>query len=232
MTSEKKDHLEEIKQLMDKIHNLIEDSEDREDDEEWMTAEQKEQKHLAEWEDFQWEQRKKELERKGPIRIWLTGTVKEQMNESIIKKIREASDYPERNIELYISTYGGSVHEMIGICDAILSSPNHVKTIGSGKIMSAGGPILACGKERIMTENSFLMIHDVWAGEFGAPSQIEAGLEHVKSLQRVIARYLSRFSDLEEDAVIEIMERKKDTFFNSKEALELGLIDKIENQEY
>lgn len=231
MTEEKKQSLDEIKDLMDRLHDLIDEAENENSgDKEWMTEEQKEQKHEAEWRDFEWEQRKKKLEREGPIRIWLTGYVKEEMNETIIQRIREAADYPERNIELYVSTYGGSVYEMIGICDAILSAPNHVKTIGSGKIMSAGGPILACGNERIMTESSFLMIHDIWSFGLGSPSEIEASLEQTKRLQRLLAKYLSRFSDLEEDAVIEIMEKKKDSFFSAKEALEMGIIDSIEEQ--
>ena len=232
MADEKKDNLNEIRELMDKLHDLIEEAEGNGGEgKEWMTEEQKSQKNEAEWEDFLWDREKKRLEREGPIRIWLVGTVREEMNESIVKKIRDAADYPEREIELYVSTYGGSVYEMIGICDAILAAPNHVRTIGSGKIMSAGGPILACGDERVMTESSFLMIHDIWSGSIGSPSSIEADLNHVRDLQRILARYLSRNSDLEEDAVIEIMEKKKDSFYSAQEALEMGIIDYIEGQE-
>lgn len=231
MSEEKKINLNEIKDLMERLHDIIDEAEEsKRSDEEWMTKEQKDLKHKAEWEDFEWEQKKKKIDRQGPIRIWLTGSVREEMNELIIKKIRQAADYPERDIELYISTYGGSVYEMIGICDAILSVPNHVKTIGSGKIMSAGGPILVCGNERIMTENSTLMIHDLWGGSHGSPSEQEAEIAQSRVLQKIIANYFARFSDLEQEALIEMMEKKKDSYFSAKQALEMGIIDFIEEQ--
>lgn len=226
--TKKHEHLEEIKELLDRLNGLVETVEEDDEEDEWMTDEQKAEKREAEWSDFVWDQRKKKIEREGPIRIWLTDDVSEQMNDSIVKEIREAADFPERDIELYISTFGGSVYAAFSICDAILAAPNHVKTIGMGKIMSAGGPILCCGNERVMTESSYLMIHDIWSGTFGSPSEMEADLAHVKSLREALIKYFTRFSDLEEDAVMEMLLAKKNSFFTAKEALEMGIIDNIE----
>lgn len=226
--NKKHEQLEEIRELLDRLNGLVENVEEEEGEEEWMTEEQIAEKREAEWSDFVWEQKRKKLERTGPIRIWLTDDVTEGMNDTIVKEIREAADYPERDIELYVSTFGGSVYAAFSICDAILAVPNHVKTIGMGKIMSAGGPILCCGNERIMTESSYLMIHDIWSGTFGSPSEMEANLEHVKDLRKTVVKYFTRFSDIEEEAMMEILLAKKDSFFSAQQALEMGIIDKIE----
>ncbi len=229
MSEKKLTNLDELQDLLLRLQDVIDETTEADsEDKEWMTDEQKEQKHLAEWDDFEWEQRKKAMEREGPVRIWLTGSVREEMNESVIKKIREAADYPERDIELYVSTYGGSVYEAIGICDAILAAPNHVKTIGSGKIMSAGGPILVCGNERVMTESSFLMIHDIWSITAGSPTHMESDIRHVRDLAKVMNNYFVKFSDLEANFLKEMCEKKSDSYFTAKQALKMGVIDAIE----
>lgn len=225
--------LREVSSLISRIDVAIaEGGEGNGGDEEenWLTEEQLQFKHQAEWNDFVWEERKKEMSRFGPIRIWLTEDVDEHMNETIVKKIRRAADFPERPIEIYISTFGGSVYAAISICDAILAVPNHVKTIGIGKIMSAGGPILCVGDERVMTENSFLMIHDINGGSFGSPSEMLAELEHIRQLKTSMASYFERFSKLKQEEVGKMFDDKKNYYFSAQEALEMGIVDRIESQ--
>ena len=69
-------------------------------------------------------------------------------------------DIPEAH--LILSTYGGSVHDMFALYDAVqlLKSETKVATVGMGKVMSAGVLLLASGTkgERQMGRHCSLMI--------------------------------------------------------------------------
>lgn len=194
------------------------------------TEEEKQMFHDAEMEDFHWEQKLKHIERTAPISVFIT---QEELNaestkeEEVIEQILSAAYFPERRVDIYINTYGGDVHTMYAIIDAINSIPNETRTIGIGKIMSAGGPILLAGKIRCMTRNSFLMIHDISGGAMGSPEEIEAELDFIKRLKEKFIISTSQRSNLSQDKLRSLTNQKRNHYFDADEALELGLIDEI-----
>ena len=194
------------------------------------TKAQKKKKHAASIAEFEWELKKKSIDREGPIKIFLTResidseTVR---NDKIVEQILDASDWPEREIHLYINTYGGCVLTMFAIIDALNHVPNKTKTIGIGKIMSAGGPILVSGDVRQMTRQSWLMIHDIRSVEYGSPSEMRAELEFTLILRKKLAEHLAKKSNLTTEKIEEMMDEKKNHYLSAEQALEMGFIDEI-----
>jgi len=194
------------------------------------SEEERQEKHDAEMEDFRWDRRIKEIERTSPIPIFITQehiTAEGIKEEQVIEQILSAAFFPEREAHIYVNTYGGDVHTMFAIMDAIQSLPNTTKTIGIGKIMSAGGPILLSGDVRSMTKNSYLMIHDISAVMAGTPAEVQAELEFIEKLKKRFARFVSVRSKLTPQMVMDLMDEKKNSYFSAEEALEMGLIDEI-----
>ena len=91
-------------------------------------------------------------------------------------KGKELSD-----IKLYISTYGGSAHEMFGIYDVMNYCKQFcdIETIGVGKVMSAGTLILAAGSKgkRRLGRNCQIMIHSVNGGSIGELHSLQNEME-------------------------------------------------------
>ena len=109
--------------------------------------------------------------------IMFVGEVSEEKTADLIsallvlaQEIKEGEDRAE-DIKIYISTFGGSAHEMFGIYDVMNWCKQFcdIQTIGIGKVMSAGTLILAAGTKgkRIIGEHCQIMLHSVNAGYMG-----------------------------------------------------------------
>ena len=78
-----------------------------------------------------------------------------------------STDYKNKPIELYMSSYGGSLDDMFRLYDAIQACPCQVKFYGSGMIMSAATWIMAGCDERYLTPNTQVMVHKWRTESFG-----------------------------------------------------------------
>lgn len=199
------------------------------------TEEEKAEQHDAMMEDFRWDVRLKRIEREAPIPIFITQehlTAEGIKEDEVIEQILSAAYFPEREVHIYVNTYGGDVHTMFAIMDAIQALPNVTKTIGIGKIMSAGGPIMLSGDVRSMTKNSFLMIHDIDGTVGGSPEEMKAEIEFMELLKARFAKFVSSRSKMTEESIMDLMRAKRNHYYSADEALELGLIDEIFSAEH
>jgi ATP-dependent protease ClpP protease subunit len=114
---------------------------------------------------------------------------------------------------------------------SIKNSELPVATIVEGKAMSCGVILFSCGTEgyRYITEDATLMIHDVSSASWGKNSEIQASAEEVKRLNDRIYKILSENSNKSEKWFNKQLNEKgrADWFIESKEAIDLGLADKI-----
>jgi ATP-dependent Clp protease protease subunit len=138
----------------------------------------------------------------------------------------EAED-PDKDIELYINSPGGSAYAGMAIYDTMQHVKPDVRTICLGMGMSAAAMILAGGApgKRFCLPNAKVMIHQGSAGARGTPSDIQiAALEIVEMRQRM-AEIIARHSGRSLEAVLEDIDR--DRFMSPLEAVEYGLVDGI-----
>jgi ATP-dependent Clp protease protease subunit len=138
----------------------------------------------------------------------------------------EAED-PDKDIELYINSPGGSAYAGMAIYDTMQHVKPDVRTICLGMGMSAAAMILSGGApgKRFCLPNAKVMIHQGSAGARGTPSDIEiAALEIVEMRQRM-AEIIARHSGRPVEQVLEDIDR--DRFMSPQEAVEYGLVDSV-----
>lgn len=134
---------------------------------------------------------------------------------------------PDKDIQLYINSPGGSVSAGLAIYDTMNFIKCDVQTICMGLAASMGSIILAAGAKdkRYCLPNAEVMIHQPLGGAQGQASDILISARHIEQTRDNLIQILADatgqpFQNLKED-----MDR--DNWFTAKKALDYGLIDKI-----
>ena len=162
--------------------------------------------------------------------IFLGEEVSDASAELIIAQLLylEAED-PERYIQLYINSPGGSVSAGFAIYDTMQFIKCDVCTLCIGLAASFGSFLLAGGTKgkRMALPNAEIMIHQpaVSGGIQGPASDIRIMSEHIQRSKRRLNRILAQNCGRTEEEVERDTDR--DHFMTAQEAKEYGLIDKI-----
>ena len=162
--------------------------------------------------------------------IFLGEEVSDASAELIIAQLLylEAED-PERDIQLYINSPGGSVSAGFAIYDTMQFIKCDVCTLCIGLAASFGSFLLAGGTKgkRMALPNAEIMIHQpaVSGGIQGPASDIRIMSEHIQRSKRRLNRILAQNCGGTEEEVERDTDR--DHFMTAQEAKEYGLIDKI-----
>ena len=135
--------------------------------------------------------------------------------------------YKRNPIKIYIDSYGGYVYQCFGLLSIMESSKTPIHTIVTGCAMSCGFMILICGHKRFGYKLSTPLYHQVSNGGSGKVKDLEEKLEEAKRLQKKIEEITLEKTKITAKKLEKIYKRKIDWFMDSKEALELGVIDKI-----
>lgn len=137
---------------------------------------------------------------------------------------------PERDIQLYINSPGGSVTAGFAIYDTMQYIKCDVSTICIGLAASFGAFLLAGGTKgkRIALPNAEIMIHQPAVhgnGVQGQVTDIKIVSDHLQKTKQRLNRILSENTGktIEEISI----DTERDNFMTAEEALEYGLIDKI-----
>lgn len=141
----------------------------------------------------------------------------------------EAQD-PERDIQLYINSPGGSVTAGFAIYDTMQYIKCDVSTICIGLAASFGAFLLAGGAKgkRIALQNAEIMIHQPAIhgnGIQGQATDIKIVSDHMQKSKQRLNRILSENTGKTIEEIARDTER--DNYMSAEEALKYGLIDKI-----
>jgi ATP-dependent Clp protease protease subunit len=138
----------------------------------------------------------------------------------------EAED-PDKDIDLYINSPGGSAYAGMAIYDTVQYVKPAVRTISVGMCMSAAAMILCGGAagKRMALPNSKIMIHQGSAGFRGTPTDIEIHAYEVLSVRQRMAEIIASHSSRPLEAVLKDIDR--DHFMTPEDAVEYGLIDQV-----
>jgi ATP-dependent Clp endopeptidase proteolytic subunit ClpP len=128
-------------------------------------------------------------------------------------------------IKLHITTYGGTVYDVFTVIDTIKNMKVDVHTICKGIVASAGTLLSLAGKKRYITENSYMLIHEVRSGMWGKFSDIKEEYENITELMEHLKKYYVKNTKITEEELVEQL--RKDTMWNSQKCLEKGLVDEI-----
>ena len=138
----------------------------------------------------------------------------------------EAED-PEKDIEFYINTPGGSVTAGMAIYDTMQFIKCDVSTICVGLAASMGAFLLAGGTKgkRMALPNAEVLIHQPIGGARGQATEIDIVARHILKTREKLNRILAENCGQDIETVAADTER--DNYKSAEEALEYGLIDKI-----
>ncbi len=137
------------------------------------------------------------------------------------------SEDPDKDVNVYINSPGGSVSSGLAIYDTVQYIRPDVATICIGLAASMGAVLLAGGTKgkRSALPNSRIMIHQPWGGVQGTASDISIQAEEIlrtkKRLNEILANHCNQ--------PIGVIERDtdRDRYMSSEEAKTYGLIDNV-----
>ena len=137
------------------------------------------------------------------------------------------STEPEKDIQIYINSPGGSVSAGLGIYDTMQLISSDVATICTGLAASMGAVLLTAGTagKRSALPHSRVMIHQPLGGVEGQASDIEITARQILRTKKELYEILSahsgvKLSKIEKDA-------DRDYWMTAPEAKEYGLIDEV-----
>jgi len=162
-------------------------------------------------------------------RIIFLGTgVDDQVADALVAQMLflEAED-PEKDIQIYINSPGGSVTAGLAIYDTMQQVTPDVVTICYGLAASMGAFLLSGGSKgkRLALPNSRIMIHQPLGGAQGQAVDIEIQAKEILFLKETLNGLLAEHTGQPLDKIGEDTDR--DYFLSPAEAVEYGLIDRV-----
>ena len=138
----------------------------------------------------------------------------------------EAED-PEKDIQIYINSPGGSVTAGFAIYDTMRYIKCDVSTICVGLAASMGAFLLAGGTKgkRLALPNAEIMIHQPSGGTQGQATEIEITAKHILKTKQKLNEILSANTGQDIETVARDTDR--DNWMSAEEAKEYGLIDTV-----
>ena len=137
------------------------------------------------------------------------------------------SEDPDKDINLYINSPGGSVTAGMAIYDTMQYTKADVSTICVGMAASMGAFLLAAGTKgkRYALPNSEIMIHQPLGQVQGQATDIKIHTERLMRIKSSLNRALAEATG----QPLEVIERdtERDNFMSAEEALQYGLIDEV-----
>ncbi|WP_378145744.1 ATP-dependent Clp protease proteolytic subunit [Cnuibacter sp. UC19_7] len=142
--------------------------------------------------------------------------------------VLESQD-PDRDIEMYINSPGGSFTAMTAIYDTMQYVRPHIQTVCLGQAASAAAVLLAAGTpgKRLALPNARILIHQPAVGQAGQgqASDIEIQAREILRMRTWLETTLSTHSNRTIDQVNKDIDRDK--ILSADEALDYGLIDQV-----
>lgn len=137
------------------------------------------------------------------------------------------SENPDKDIQLYINSPGGSVTAGLGIYDTMQYIKCDVSTICCGMAASMGAFLLAGGAKgkRFALPNAEIMIHQPSGGSQGQATEIEIAAKHILKTKEKLNRMLSENTGKPYETIAADTER--DNWMSAEEACAYGLIDSV-----
>ena len=148
-------------------------------------------------------------------------------NTVIAQMLFLESEDPNKDINIYINSPGGSVTAGLAIYDTMQYVQPDMATICMGQSTSMAALLLAAGVKgkRYALPHSRVMIHQPLGGVQGQATDIEIQAKEILKIKDILAHILAKHTGQPLEKIREDTER--DFFMNSEDALKYGLIDKV-----
>ena len=160
--------------------------------------------------------------------VFMVGQVEDHMANLIVAQMLWLeSENPDKDINFYINSPGGSVTAGMSIYDTMQFVKPDVSTMCVGQAASMGAFLLAAGTKgkRYVLPNARVMIHQPLGGFQGQASDIEIHAREIMKIKGKLNELLAHHTG----QPLEVIERDtdRDNFMDAEAAREYGLIDQV-----
>ena len=148
-------------------------------------------------------------------------------NTIVAQLLHLANEDPDKDIQLYINSPGGSVYDGLAIYDTMQYIKPDVQTIGIGLQASMGAFLLSSGAKgkRFVLPNARVMIHQPSSGTQGMVTDQEISLRESVCMKELLAKVIAKNTGQKLEKVKADMER--DHWMSADEAVRYGLADEM-----
>ena len=167
--------------------------------------------------------------------IYFNDDITDESIFSLNQELRDVANKLKKNaltygveappIFLHITSNGGSVHAAFSAIDCIeqLSVPVH--TVVDGFVASAGTLISIVGKKRYISQNAYMLIHEVSSEVWGKLSAIEEEVTNLKKIMDHIIKLYLKHTKIPKKSIEKILSH--DVEWDAEECIQKGLVDDV-----
>ena len=163
--------------------------------------------------------------------IFIVGPIEDYAANLIVAQMLYLeSDNPEKDINIYINSPGGSVTAGMAIYDTMEFVKPDVATMCVGQAASMGALLLAAGAKgkRYALPNSRVMIHQPLGGFQGQASDIDIHAREILKMKDTLNRILQKHTGQDIETIENDTDRDK--FMSAADARDYGLVDEVLSQ--
>ena len=161
--------------------------------------------------------------------IFMVGPVEDHMANLIVAQMLFLeSENPDKDINLYINSPGGSVTAGLAIYDTMQFIRPQVSTLCVGQAASMGAFLLAAGApgKRLALPNSRMMLHQPAGGSRGVAADIEIQAQEILLVRERLNKIIAEHTGQDIDRVANDTDR--DFWMSPEQAKEYGLVDSVQ----
>ena len=160
--------------------------------------------------------------------VFVGSAINDQVANVVVAQLLYLSQVdPEKSIQMYINSPGGSIYAGLAILDTMQMIPNKISTVAVGVTASFGTVLLAGGTkgQRYALPHATIHLHQPLGGTEGQASDIEI---MAKEILRLKTRLNEFFADVTGQP-IDIIKRDtdRDFYMDAEQAVVYGLVDKV-----
>jgi len=160
--------------------------------------------------------------------VFLDGPIGDATADLVVAQMLflESQD-PEKDINLYINSPGGSVTAGLAIYDTMQYIKPDVSTICMGQAASMAALLLTAGapEKRRALPSSRILVHQPWGGVQGQATDIGIQAREIVRLKKMLIDYFARHTGKTVEKIASDLER--DYFMSAQESVEYGIVDEV-----
>lgn len=162
--------------------------------------------------------------------ILLEGEVHDQMANLIVAQLLFLeSENPDKDINIYINSPGGSVTAGMAIYDTMQFIKSDISTIVMGQACSMGSLLAQAGSpgKRMILPNARHMIHQPSGGARGQATDMEIQVREILEMKRNLTNIYVKHNSADKTYEELSSDMERDYYMNAYQALDYGLVDKV-----
>ena len=162
--------------------------------------------------------------------IYIGSTIDDNISQEICENILYLNTTPDiqvDKIKLIINSPGGYLNSCFSIVDMMEWSRLEVETIGLGTVCSGGLIIFMAGSDRILTQNTSILSHQLSSKLSGTYSDLISSKDRMDINYNMIVSHYKKYTGLKSDIIKKELLKETDTWLTPKEAIKYNLADRI-----